>query len=277
MTLEAAASSPSLVVWPSSSVPGVIPVDVAMMARIGGIAKKGNVHLLVGAAGLDKFNQEQVKSKRVANSAFLFSPEGRIMGRYDKIHLLPFDEYLPARGYIPWPTWIVEPGMTDHYPGTNLTLFNVGGARFGVQICFENMFPEQIRALVNRGADFIVGQTNELWTKSEVGQRQLLAFYVFRAIENRVPLVRCSTNGISCFIDAKGKITGSIHDASGNETGVPGMSVNEIRLGADRSFYSRFGDIFALTSVSILLILLPAGAFLQKKMSRQLLYTEGCI
>lgn len=235
----------SLVVWPASSVPGILPGDRTMVTRLGELAIQSNAFLLVGAAGLDKFNTEQVRQKRIANSAFLFAPNGRLHERYDKIHLLPFDEYLPARGVIPWPEWVVSPGMTDHYAGKRLTVFKASQARFGVQICFENMFPEQIRQLALQGADFIVGQTNETYTTSMAAHYQNLAYYVFRAIENRMPVLRCSTNGISCIIDSTGRIVDSVKDATGREVDVVGVATADIPLGGKRSFYTRYGDLFA--------------------------------
>ena len=261
LTLQSTATGPSLVVWPSASVPGVIPIDRKMVGLVSEIARKNGVHLLIGAAGLDKFNAEQVRARRVANSAFLFSPTGAIIGRYDKIHLLPFDEYLPARDYISWPSWIVAPGMTDHYPGKKLTVFQAGQTRFGVQICYENMFPDQFRQLVANGADFVVGQTNELWTKSEAAQYQNLAYYVFRAIENGVPVVRSSTNGVSCIIDANGRIVSSVKNHDGREVNVAGFSTAKVNIGAEKSFYNHFGDLLIWACLSFILMMGLYGFF----------------
>ena len=261
LTVQAAAAGPTLVVWPSAAVPGVIPIDRKMVWRVGDIAGRNKVYLLIGASGLDKFDAEQVKENRVANSAFLFSPAGKIIGRYDKVRLLPFEEYLPGRDQITWPAWIVDPAMTDLYPGKELTLFQVGQVRFGVQICYENMFPDQARQLVLNGADFLVGQTNEFWTKSENAQYQNLAYYVFRAIENGVPVVRSSTNGVSCIIEADGRIVSSVKDHDGKEVNVAGFSVAKLNIGSKRSFYNQFGDLFSWLCQGFVAILGLSGFF----------------
>ncbi len=253
----------SLVVWPSSSVPGVIPYDRSMTDRLGLLAKEGNTFLLIGAAGFDKFDPKQRLTKRVANSAFLFSPSGLLRGRYDKIRLLPFDEYLPARDLIPWPDWVVSKEMKDHQPGKDLTVFQAGPANFGVQICFENMFPDQVRQLALKGVDFVVGQTNEAYTESPAAHYQHLMYFVFRAIENHMPILRSSTNGVSAIIDATGRIVGSVQDASGREIGVTGMITGNIKIGQERSFYTRHGNAFVHACVITVTVLILIGIITQ--------------
>lgn len=275
--LTRAVEKVSLVVWPSSSVPGILPTDDRMVRHLGRIAQEINAYLLIGAAGFDKFKPEQQERKRIANSAFLFSPSGRIDDRYDKIRLLPFDEYLPLRNIIPWPGWLVNLKMKDHYPGKELTVFMVGKALFGVQICFENMFPEQSRALVLKGASFLVGQTNESFTSSMSGLKQNLAYYVFRAIENRVPLLRSSTTGISCIIDADGRIVARNQDSEGRETGVSGAVTGQIMLNNKMSFYTQYGDVFSYVCIflSLLFAAISGSRCAVRKLSWHLLKTGG--
>ena len=258
LTTQAAHSGAKLVIWPSSSVPGRLPVDLLAAKHISNIAMKSGSYLLVGAYGVDKLNHKQMASQQTSTSAFLFAPRGNLVGRYDKIHLLPFDEYVPLRDYISWPSWIVSPDKVDNYPGKKLSLFQAGDVRFGVQICFDNMFPDQIRTLVSDGAEFIVAQTNEIWAKSFAGQYQNLTFNVFRAIENRIPVLRSSTNGISCVIDAGGRIVTSVKNADGKEVNVSGMILAKIGISKRRTFYNRFGDLFAL---AILCLISAAGIF----------------
>jgi len=248
--------SAALVVWPSSSVPSIIPADRSMTRRLSDLAKENKIFLLIGAAGFEKFNAEQRIQKRTANSAFLFTPSGSLEDRYDKIRLLPFDEYLPARNVVPWPEWLVRTGITDSAPGRRLTLFNAGGTHFGVQICFENMFPEQSRQLALMGANFLVGQTNEAYTASQAAHYQNLAYYVFRAIENRIPLLRSATTGISCIIDATGQIVASVQDTTGNMVGVPGLATAQIEIGHEASFYTNHGDLFTHLCITTTVILI---------------------
>ena len=156
------------------------------------VARKSSSFLLVGAGSYDKFNQKMREAQRVSNSAFLFSPQGKITGRYDKIRLVPFDEYLPLRGYMRWPSWITNSKMTDYLPGKKLTVFKMGQTRFGVLICWENLFPDLFREMTAKGVDFMVSMTNETFINipSPSAHYQMLAMNVFRAIENRVSILQ---------------------------------------------------------------------------------------
>lgn len=257
LTMQAAGSKPDLIVWPSSSVPGRIPYDRMLVAEIARIARGSASYLLIGSAGYDKFEENQRKTKRVANSAFLFSPGGEILGRYDKMRLLPFDEYLPFRRYLKWPSWIVSPGITDHHAGTEMTIFRTDKARFGVLICWENFFPEQFREMASKGVDFMVGMTNEGFAPEPVGHRQMMAFYVFRAIENHVPVVRIASTGVSALISPEGRIIERVKDESGKDVDVEGFLAGELPLSSSRTFYSRHGDLFL--AVPLILLLMTFG------------------
>ena len=235
---------PDLIAWPSASVPGAIPVDRAVVNFLSGNARQAGTFLLVGSAGFDKFDEELRKSERMANSAFLFSPEGKILDRYDKMKLFPFDEYLPLRGMFPWPSWLVSAEMKDHYPGKRRTVFDTGKARFGVLICSENLWPENFREMARQGVDFMLSMTNEGFTESTVGRHMLLAMYRFRAIESRIAIARVDTRGITCAIDPGGGLIGKVADPKGSDFNVEGVLVAEIPLSRESSFYTRNGNLF---------------------------------
>jgi apolipoprotein N-acyltransferase len=258
LTLQTAPSKPDLIAWPSSSVPGRIPFDRRLVSELANISRKTGSFLLAGTSGFDKFNSALKRRKRIANSAFLFSPQGRILGQYDKIRLLPFDEYLPLRGHLRWPSWIISPGMTDHEPGEHLTVFKMrDGAAFGVQICWENLFPDQFRKMAAKGVDFMVSMTNEGFVGLPVAHHQLLAMNAFRAIENHVAIVRTAATGVSCVIEPDGRIIARVSDPHGNDANIEGVRVARISLSRQRTFYTRFGDLFiAVLSVIIVSLVL---------------------
>jgi len=258
LTKQATDSRPDMIVWPSSSVPGRIPYDRWLVARLAEVAKSSGAFFLVGSAGFDKFNEAQRKEQRIANSAFLFSPGGEILGRYDKMRLLPFDEYVPFRGYFRWPSWIVATDIKDHYPGKESTVFRTDRARFGVLICWENYFPDQFRELAGKGVDFMVGMTNEGFTRNPGAHSQMLAFYVFRAIENHVAIARTASTGVSGVIGTDGRFVAKVQSADGKDTDIEGEVTADLPLTAERTFYNRFGDVF----VAVLLVLL-AGMLLR--------------
>jgi apolipoprotein N-acyltransferase len=251
LTLEAAGSRPDMILWPSSSVPGRLPADRVLARSLSETAIEAEAYLLVGSTGYDKLEASK-GDRRLANSAFLISPEGKMAGRYDKVMLLPFDEYLPLRGVVPWPSWIVDPDMIDSRAGEKLTVLNMGSRRFGVLICWESLFPDQFRKTVSQGVDFMVSMTNEAFTRSDKAHDQMMAMNVFRAVENGVPVLRPATTGITAVIKPDGEIAARVVDTSGRETGNVGYFVEEVTLTPTRTFYNRRGDLFMLIPVVII-------------------------
>jgi apolipoprotein N-acyltransferase len=243
LTLKAADYMPDLILWPSSSVPGTIPYERGRVRMLAGLARQTRSFLLVGSSGFDKFRPEQRKTRQLSNSAFLFSPLGLMLGRYDKMRLLPFDEYLPLRGYVKWPSWIAKE-MIDSLPGKDKTIFTMDKARFAVLICWENLFPEQFREMAAKGVDFMVSMTNEGFTKIPAGHHQMLAVNVLRAVENHVSIARISSTGVSCVIEPNGRISERVRDQKLHDVNVEGYVVAPIPLSSRRTFYSRYGDLF---------------------------------
>ena len=160
------------------------------------------------------------------------------------MHLLPFNEYLPLQGYFTWPSWITVL-QKSFEPGKDYTLFEVGGARFGAPICWENVFAEHFRLFVKAGAHFMVSTTNEGFFGTSTAPYQTLMMNVFRAVENRVPVVRVSTTGISAFISRTGEIQDLVRDAEGHTLFVSGYLVRDIPLATERTWYTLYGDVFA--------------------------------
>jgi apolipoprotein N-acyltransferase len=245
LTSTAAADRPDLIVWPSSSVPGKLPYDRILAIQLSGLARETRSYLLFGSSGYDKFNAEQRKSDRLANSAFLLTSEGQFAGRYDKIRLLPFDEYLPLRDRVKWPSWIVSPDLND-----------AGKGKFGVLICWENLFPDLFRKMAAKGVDFMVSMTNEGFTDAPAAHYQMLAMNVFRAIENRVSIVRTASTGVSAIIEPSGRIVSRVQDSGAHDVNVEGFAVGRILLSKERSFYTRHGDwfVYALSGIVVWVI-----------------------
>jgi apolipoprotein N-acyltransferase len=246
--------NPEFIAWPSSSVPGKIPANRFLVRLLSNLAQETRSFLLIGSSGYDKLNPEERKSKKAANSAFLFSPQGEIVGRYDKIMLLPFDEYLPLRGYMKWPSWIINSDWVDAQPGKELTIFNMDNVRFGVMICWENYFPDLFRKMAAKGVDFMVSMTNEGFSENPSPHYQILALNVFRAIENHVSIVRTASTGVSAIVDPTGIITAKVEDRNKNDVNVEGYIVGKIPLSRQRSFYNRHGDWFVYSLLVVFII-----------------------
>jgi apolipoprotein N-acyltransferase len=128
-------------------------------------------------------------------------------------------------------------------------------ARTSVLICFEDIFPQLARGDVGPDTDFLVNITNDGWFGDSAAQWQQAATSVFRAVENRVPLIRCSNNGLTCWVDANGRLRQVFRDDGGTIYG-PGFMTAQIPLAAPGqahalTFYNRHGDWFGWTCVGI--------------------------
>lgn len=263
LTREAVRDQPRLIVWPEAATPGLVLMNTTLQKQLTSLVKETGTHFLIGSSEYAKFEKGPSSgSIGAGNTALFFSPEGKVLGQYLKIHLVPFSEYIPLTGVMPWPRFIVPEGkQTYEIPGKEFTLFQVNGAKFGTVICWEIVFPELFRQFVRDGANFMLNITNEGWF-GEAAHHQMLAISVFRAVENRVSVARAANTGISCFIDPFGKIIGRVQNKN-RDTLVEGYITGEIPLSRQGTFYTRHGDVFAyialfITSIVITLTFLKA-------------------
>ncbi len=250
LSREAAVEKPALIVWPESALPASLPADVAARAALSALAREVGAHLLVASSGRDK-SKPAGSADRWANSAFLFSPEGEIAARYDKIRLLPFNEYVPLRSLVAWPSWAARE-MQDAEAGAERTVFHVGGARFAVLICWENLFGREFRASAAQGVDFMVSLSNEGFTEVGPGREQLFAMNALRAVENGVGLARAATTGVSALIGPDGRELARVPDARGQALDSVGYAVQELPLATSPTPYLRFGDWLVGVEAAIL-------------------------
>jgi apolipoprotein N-acyltransferase len=173
------------------------------------------------------------------NSAFLVGPKATILGRYDKIHLVPFGEYIPLRGLLFFLEKLVV-GIGDFRSGTDYTVMATPSGRFAVLICFEAIFPDLVRHFVRHGAQFLVHITNDAWFGDSPASYQHVSMVVLRAVENRLPIVRAANSGISAVIDATGRLS--------QETDLFVRTWVKARIspaGEGTTLYTRWGDLFA--------------------------------
>ena len=267
LTQRASEDDPDLVIWPEAATPQAIDLDKRLYSQVRDVAEESGAAILVGSSSHPKLEGRRSRNQEQGfrNSAFLVHPEeGRGDQRYDKILLLPFGEYLPLRDKIPW-SLINVPFTTNYVPGKELTIFEGPTYRFGVTICWENVFPELVRAFVRQGAQFIVNITNEAWFNETGAPYQFLSMSVFRAVENRVFVVRCANTGISCFIDPSGRITGRVEDAKGKDIFVQGILTKAVIPMDSSTLYTRYGDWLAALSLFLAGLVLSAGVLRKRK------------
>jgi apolipoprotein N-acyltransferase len=172
------------------------------------------------------------------------------------MRLLPFGEYLPYRDVLPWPSRLTSlSDRANFLPGTDYTIFDLGEARFGVLICWESLFPEQVRQFVHRGAEFIVNITNEAWFGETAAPYQFWMMNVFRAIENRVSVVRAANTGVSGFIDPYGRMLGKVEEQE-KDSFVAGYLTKTVPFPQTSTFYTRYGDVWAYGNLAVTVLFL---------------------
>lgn len=251
LTRRATPAQPDLIVWPETATPTPLRRDRELLAELTALARDLKAPLVVGSIDVDG-----TAPARLRNSAFLLTESG-IVGQYDKIHLVPFGEYVPLSGAIGFVRGWAE-FIADLEPGTSPVVFHGPPAPFGVVICYEGIFPDLVREFVRGGARLIVNITNDAWFGRTSGPEQHLAMYPFRAVEHRTAVVRAANTGVSAFIAPSGQI---IRRTRLFER----VTISErLPLRVGRTLYDRLGDwpawVGLAVSAAILAATLRGGA-----------------
>ncbi|MDD2337445.1 MAG: apolipoprotein N-acyltransferase [Geobacteraceae bacterium] len=244
LSQRAAAGGVDLVVWPESAAPFFFQEPGPPTDRITTLAREIHAPLIFGSPAFD----EKGSPRRYFNSAFLVSSSGEVLGRSDKMHLVPFGEYVPLAKLLPFVHKLVV-GVGDFSPGDSLAALDIGKGKVGILVCFEGIFPELSRRYVRDGAQLLVNITNDGWYGRSSAPYQHLSMAVFRAVENSVPLVRAANTGISAIIDKKGNISHTT--PLFKEAFVTG----EVILGKRGTIYTRIGDVFAFLCLGVSILI----------------------
>jgi apolipoprotein N-acyltransferase len=200
------------------------------------------------------------------NSAILIYPDGEFSAPYNKMHLVPWGEYLPLREWLPW-LRIFTPHASSDYglaEGTERIRFQFRDWTFGVLICFEDTVPHLARSYVSTDAvDFLVNISNDGWfgvvapgeTEASLWRRAEhdvhLAISVFRAVECRRPLVRAVNTGISAIVDSSGRILASSAMTPGRSRLASQVIVETVPLDHRQSIYSITGDWLGVSTLML--------------------------
>jgi apolipoprotein N-acyltransferase len=240
LTEQAARKKPEIIIWPETSLPGYLEDDPELLKEITSLSNKiSPAYLLIGTP-------QQGAGRMTYNSATLLL-QGKIIQRYDKLHLVPFGEFMPWPGFF---SRFSFAGLIGNFsPGENYTVFSLdqtkAKVKFSVLICFEDVFAHLTRNFSQTGAQVLVNMTNDAWFEDSSEPCQHLQASVFRAVENRVNLVRSANTGISCFINPWGKILSRVSNHLGRDVLVQGEKTQGLEIVSIPSFYTTFGDIFA--------------------------------
>ncbi|MFZ5801890.1 MAG: apolipoprotein N-acyltransferase [Candidatus Omnitrophota bacterium] len=228
---------PELVIWPEAVFPGYFNQDV-LAGNLSALASEVGKPILFGSPRYET-------ADKVYNSAYLIDREGQVSERHDKIKLVPFGEYIPFKWILGFLTPIADAMGVGHFEaGTEYTVFRGWTLPFGVLICFEDTFQDLARRFMQRGAQLLVVMTNDAWFGHSAAPYQHLQASVFRAIENRIGVVRSANTGISAFIAPSGKILAKVEDFEGRDIFVTGHRTQTVPLAGEQTFFNRFGYLF---------------------------------
>ena len=268
---QALTNKTDLLLWPEAAVPKLLRYDEATFHAVTNLAGSHHVWLIIGADDAEpRLNPRRKREADFYNSSFLISPEGRLMKGYRKRSLVIFGEYIPLIRWMPFFKWFtpIESGFTSGDHAVPFELPDLG-VKTSVLICFEDVFPQLVRDYPEPDTDFLVNLTNNGWFGEDSAQWQHAVSALFRAVENGTPLVRCSNNGLTCWVDAHGRLRRVFRDANGSVYGkgimtdlVPLLGEGERRM---PTFYTAHGDIFGWSCVGITVALLIVAALKRVK------------
>jgi len=235
---RAAVETPDLIVWPETAVPFLLRRESDLSNRVFRLAEETGIPMLVGSPDVGD-------DGRIYNTAFLVGRNGQIQGRYDKRHLVPFGEYVPLHQIFFFLDKLVV-GIGDFGRGQRATVFSLDGVRFSVMICYEIIFPAEVREFVRGGAEFLVNITNDAWFGRSAAPYQHLAMAAMRAVESGSYLVRAANTGITAVIAPTGEILAQTQLFT--EVTLPGT----IHPRLSETPYTRYGDVLAWIALAFL-------------------------
>jgi apolipoprotein N-acyltransferase len=233
-----------LVIWPELPAPLYFYNDPVFHEAAADVARRHG-YFLFGTVAF-------TGARQPLNSAVLLGPEGREAGRYDKIDLVPFGEFVPP---VFWFVNRVTQEAGDFVPGKDIKVLPAAGDRLGVFICYESAFPDLVRQFTKRGANVLVNLSNDAYFGRSEARAQHLLIARMRAVENRRFLIRATNDGFSVVIDPAGRIVQSLPAYRQLVARVRYAPVEET------TFYARHGDWFAWACLALGLVLAVPLAF----------------
>lgn len=263
--------STDLVIWPEAATPFVFEREPVYQLQLIALANRAQAPLLFGSPAVRYYPDRR---PYLMNSAYLLSPDGQLLGRYDKQHLVPFGEYIPLKGSLLFFLDKLVEGIGDFEAGPGPTILSytpransIGPGsgtspakpvKFGVLICFEVIFPDLVRRFAASGAEFLVTITNDAWFGESSAPSQHFSMVVFRSVENHLAFARSANTGISGFIDPFG------HIIEATPIFTEQAVQSRLQTWAPRTFYSRQGDVFAYSCVILCALVGLFGIFRTK-------------
>jgi len=249
LSFSAAREMPELIVWPETAAPFFFRTDKVNTDYMVSFERQLNSYLLFGSVmAINRNDRPKPSATRYTNSAVLLDKNGNITYIYDKIHLVPFGEFMPFRHLLSFLD--LTGAIGDFVSGESYTKAVTPFGSFGTLICYEIIFPGLVRKFYTNGGDFIVTITNDAWFGKTPGPYQHFSMAVFRAIENRKPVIRSANTGISGFIDSCGRILAT------TDLFTRTYLVSSVKTDRTLTPYTKYGDIFSYLNIIGTLLLL---------------------
>ena len=272
LSREVAKLNPDIIIWPESAVP--IPLTSSgytgevFRHKFSGMLKETGVPVL---AGLLAFKEDKVnRSWQITNSALLFDIKKRSTERYDKIHRVPYGEYVPFRKYLPEALTNALDMGRDLAPGNNYEPFTLpNGLRASTAICYEGVFGYLIRQFALRRTNLLIVLSNDAWYPQSSEPEQHLANAVIRSVESGLYMIRCGNNGGSGLVTPAGRFTNYI----GTQASRPELlrerayGIVEVQVPVNceyRTIFVKYGEWFILFLATGLFITIVYGVFWER-------------
>jgi apolipoprotein N-acyltransferase len=245
---------PDLIVWPESPSP-FYTGDPLFRSALTHVATGAQAWVIAGSIGVQNATTSPQQRTEVFNSAVLVSPEGNWNGRYDKMHLVPFGEYVPFKQWLSFAGGLTKE-VGDFSRGISRQPLQAGDQKLGVFVCYESIFPNEVRQFADAGAQVLVNISNDGWYGDSGAYAQHLKQARMRAIENARWLLRSTNTGVTAAIDPYGRIAQKVPRKIRTVLAASYSPANTT------TFYTRHGDWFAyacaiISMVAILVALTP--------------------
>jgi apolipoprotein N-acyltransferase len=241
---KASKEMPDLIIWPETALPFYYGFSKKLSDQVDICVRKAKTNFLIGSPAFKRTKT----GTEYYNRAYLLNKFSIETGKYDKIHLVPFGEYVPLGKYLSFLGKLTAQAGDFTQGEYNTKPLEFGDSQSGVLICFEILFPSLSSSFVQKGADFLITITNDAWFGDSSAAEQNFSTTIFRAIENRRSVARAANTGISGFVSPNGRV----YEKS--ELFVEASLVHELPILKIKSFYTIFGDVFAiLCSIAIII------------------------
>jgi len=244
ISVDAAKQEPGIIIWPEVPAPFSLQ-EPLFAARASQIARDANNYFLVGV-----LDWKRAGGKFLAfNTAVLLDPTGQRIYSYDKIHLLPFGEYVPLRGWLTFAKRLTA-DISDFTPGSSYSIAEMPQGKFGAFICYEAIFPSEVRRFTASGAQLLITISNDGWFGRSSAPEQHMFMARVRAVENRRWLLRDTNNGYTESIDPYGRTAAQL------AIDMRGQLTAPYDFRSDLTPYARFGDWFSWLCIVVTVALL---------------------